>query len=234
MAACFSRGPERTRTAYAYDRRVRVKRPSSIWIRSADRRGLNAGGPSGRRCRGSAPVPGQHAHEIQPFGHLVRMPIALSEHACKESVDNLNQLLADTMTLRDLYKKHHWQVAGPTFYQLHLLFDKHYDEQNEMVDALAERIQLLGGVSVAMAHYVAETTLIPRAPKGREEVPVQVSRLLHAHEIVLEEARAMARRAADAGDDGTNDLLVSDVIRRNELQVWFVAEHVVDAPLVRA
>ena len=182
----------------------------------------------------AVPVTGQHAHEIQPFGHLVRMPIALSEHACKESVDNLNQLLADTMTLRDLYKKHHWQVAGPTFYQLHLLFDKHYDEQNEVVDAVAERIQLLGGVSVAMAHDVAETTLVPRAPKGREEVPVQVSRLLHAHEIVLKEARAMARRAAEAGDDGTNDLIVSGVIRRNELQVWFVAEHVVNVPIVEA
>jgi starvation-inducible DNA-binding protein len=182
----------------------------------------------------AAPVTGQHAHEIQPFGHLVRMPIALSEHACKESVDNLNQLLADTMTLRDLYKKHHWQVAGPTFYQLHLLFDKHCDEQNEVVDAVAERIQLLGGVSVAMAHDVAETTLVPRAPKGREEVPVQVSRLLHAHEIVLKEARAMARRAAEAGDDGTNDLIVSGVIRRNELQVWFVAEHIVNVPIVEA
>src|SRR5260221_6426561 len=88
----------------------------------------------------AAPVTGQHAHEIQPFGHLVRMPIALSEHACKESVDNLNQLLADTMTLRDVYKKHHWQVAGPAYYQLDLLFDKHYDEQNEVVDAVAERI----------------------------------------------------------------------------------------------
>jgi starvation-inducible DNA-binding protein len=182
----------------------------------------------------ATPVTGQHAHEIQPFGHLVRMPIALSEHACKESVDNLNQLLADTMTLRDLYKKHHWQVAGPTFYQLHLLFDKHYDEQNDVVDAVAERVQLLGGVSVAMAHDVAETTLMPRAPKGREEVPVQVSRLLHAHEIVLKEARAMARRATEAGDDGTNDLIVAEVIRRNELQVWFVAEHIVNVPIVEA
>jgi len=180
----------------------------------------------------AAPVTRQHAHEIQPFCHLVRMPIALSENACKESVDNLNQLLADTITLRDLYKKHHWQIAGPTFYQLHLLFDKHYDEQNELVDAIAERIQLLGGVSIAMAHDVAETTLIPRPPKGREEAPVQISRLLHAHEIVLKEARAMARRASETGDDGTNDLIVSDVIRRNELQVWFVAEHVVDVPVV--
>ena len=182
----------------------------------------------------ATPLTHQEAHEIQPFGHLVRMPIALSEQACKESVDNLNQLLADTMTLRDLYKKHHWQVAGPTFYQLHLLFDKHYEEQNDLVDKIAERIQLLGGVSVAMAHDVAETTLVPRPPKGREEAPVQISRLLHAHEIVLKEGRAMARRAAETGDDGTNDLIVSDVIRGNELQVWFVAEHVVNVPLAQA
>ena len=158
----------------------------------------------------------------------------MSEVACKESVENLNQLLADTMTLRDLYKKHHWQVAGPTFYQLHLLFDKHYAQQNELVDAIAERIQLLGGVSLAMAPDIAETTLIPRPPKGREEAPVQISRLMHAHEIVLKEARTMARRAAEVGDDGTNDLIVSDVIRTNELQVWFVAEHVVDTSLAEA
>src|SRR6188472_1391078 len=169
------------------------------------------------------PLTHQQAHEIQPFGHLIRLPIALAESACKESVENLNQLLADTITLRDLYKKHHWQVSGPTFYQLHLLFDKHYEEQNELVDKIAERIQLLGGVSLAMAHDVAETTLIPRPPRGREEVPVQVSRLLHAHEILLKEARAMARSAAESDDQGTNDLLVSDVIRTNELQVWFVA-----------
>ena len=180
------------------------------------------------------PLTHQQAHEIQPYGHLVKLPIALSEEACKESVENLNQLLADTMTLRDLYKKHHWQVAGPTLYQLHLLFDKHYEQQNELVDAIAERVQLLGGVSLAMAHDVAETTLIPRPPKGREEAPVQISRLLHAHEIVLKEARTMARLAAEYGDDGTNDLIVSAVIRSNELQVWFVAEHVVDVPLAQA
>ena len=178
------------------------------------------------------PIAHQQGLELQPFGHLVKLPIALSESACQKSVENLNQLLADTMTLRDLYKKHHWQVAGPTFYQLHLLFDKHYEQQNELVDAVAERIQLLGGVGIAMAADVAETTLIPRPPKGRETVPVQISRLLHAHEIVLKEARAMARQAAASGDEGTNDLIVSNIIRTNELQVWFVAEHLVDVPLV--
>ena len=180
------------------------------------------------------PLARQQAPEIQPYGHLVRLPIALAESACKESVENLNRLLADTVALRDLYKKHHWQVAGPTFRQLHLLFDKHYGQQNDLVDKIAERIQMLGGVTIAMAHDVADTTLIPRPPKGREEVPVQISRLLHAHEIVLKEARTMAGRAADTGDAGTNDLLVSDVIRSNELQVWFIAEHVVDVPLARA
>jgi starvation-inducible DNA-binding protein len=181
--------------------------------------------------KAAEPFVHQQAPEIQAYGHTVRMPIALSENVCRESIQNLNQLLADTMTLRDLYKKHHWQVGGPTFYQLHLLFDKHHGEQNELVDAIAERIQVLGGVSVAMAPDVAEMTLIPRPSKGREEAPVQVSRLLHAHEIVLEEARAMARLAAKAGDDGSNDLIVSDVIRRNELQAWFVAEHVVEMSL---
>jgi len=180
------------------------------------------------------PLDRQKAHEIQPFSQVIHMPIALPESAARLSVTNLNQVLADSITLRDLYKKHHWQVAGPTFYQLHLLFDKHYEEQNELVDTLAERIQSLGGISIAMAADVAEATMVPRPPKGREEVPVQISRLLHAHEIVLREARTMARQAAEAGDDGTNDLLVSDVIRTNEKQVWFVSEHLVDVPLVRA
>ena len=182
----------------------------------------------------SRPIVHQHAREIQPYGRIARLPIALDQKVCLDSVNNLNQLLADTMTLRDLYKKHHWQVAGYTFYQLHLLFDKHHSEQTELIDAIAERIQLLGGISIAMAHDVAETTIIPRPPRGREELPVQLSRLLEAHEIILEEVRAMARQASEAGDDGTNDLLVSQVLRTNELETWFIAEHLVDTPVVKA
>ena len=180
------------------------------------------------------PLEHQHSPEIQPYGRIAKLPIALDEQVCATSVGNLNQVLADTMTLRDMYKKHHWQVAGHTFYQLHLLFDEHHEEQDELVDEIAERIQVLGGISLAMAADVAETTLIPRPPRGREEAPVQISRLLEAHEVILKEARTMAKQASEAGDDGTNDLLVSDVIRKNELQVWFLAEHLVDVPLVRA
>jgi len=176
----------------------------------------------------------QRANAMQAYGtvnHL--LPLELEEPVRLEMTAQLNQVLADTMTLRDLYKKSHWQVAGPTFYQLHLLFDKHFGEQVELVDALAERIQLLGGVSIAMAPDVAETTQIERPPRGREEVPVQLSRLLDAHQVIIGETRKLARRASQLGDDGTNDLLISEVLRTNELQVWFLSEHVVDVPLVR-
>lgn len=182
----------------------------------------------------STPRIHQHAREIQPYGKIAKLPIALDAGVCATSVENLNQILADTMTLRDLYKKHHWQVAGPTFYQNHLLFDKHYKEQAELVDVLAERIQMLGGISLALAPDVAEETNIPRAPRGREELPAQISRLLAAHETILLETRAIVRTAEEAGDTGTSDLLVSQVIRTHEMQVWFLAEHLVDVPLVQA
>ena len=177
----------------------------------------------------------QRAQEIQSYGTVTyRLPLNLETAVREEITEKLNQLLADTMTLRDLYKKSHWQVAGPTFYQLHLLFDKHYEEQAELVDTIAERIQILGGVSIAMAHDVAETTQIERPPKGREAVPVQISRLLDAHQVIIEEVREMARKASQLGDDGTNDMLISDALRTNEMQVWFVSEHLVDVPLVHA
>lgn len=175
----------------------------------------------------------QHAGELQHYGTVNhQLPLELEEPVRLEMTEQLNTLLADTMTLRDLYKKSHWQVAGPTFYQLHLLYDKHHGEQDELVDAIAERIQLLGGVSIAMAADVAETTQIERPPRGREEVPVQLSRLLEAHKVIIGECRLLARRASALGDDGTNDLVVSQVLRTSELQAWFLSEHLVNVPLV--
>jgi starvation-inducible DNA-binding protein len=177
----------------------------------------------------------QRAREIQAYGTVNHaLPLELEEPVRLEMTEKLNQLLADTMTLRDLYKKSHWQVTGPTFYQLHLLYDKHYSEQLEIVDTIAERIQTLGGVSLAMAADIAETTQIERPPRGREEVPVQLSRLIDAHQIIIRDTRELARRASELGDDGTNDVAVSDVLRTNELQVWFLSEHLVEAPLVKA
>lgn len=177
----------------------------------------------------------QNGREIQKYGEVTKnLPHPLSEKTRQKMVEKLNQLLADSITLRDMYKKHHWQVAGPTFYPLHLLFDKHFNEQVEIVDTIAERIQLLGGVTIAMGGDVAKVTTIPAPPRGREEVPVQISRLLQAHRIILELCHQIASAASDAGDDGTNDMVVSDVLRVNELQSWFIGNHLVEMPLVIA
>ena len=187
---------------------------------------------SGTALERARPLDRQKAHEIQPFSQIIHRPIALAESAARQSVENLNQVLADTITLRDLYKKHHWLVAGPTFYQLHLLFDKHYEEQNELVDLLAERVQSLGGIAVGDPRHAAELTTIPRPPDGAEEVARMIDRTLQAHEIVIEKVRAAITATEESEDWGTNDLLMGDVLRRHELQVWFIAEHVVDVPLV--
>jgi starvation-inducible DNA-binding protein len=219
--------PHSSRTSTSPHRRVTQAGTTA----RTHRDGAVRDGATGDEAR---PIIGQRGREIQKFGQITRLPIGLRETACKASCEALNQLLADTTTLRDLYKKHHWQVAGHTFYSLHLLFDKHYEEQAELVDAIAERIQLLGGLAVAMAPDVAEMTRVERPPRGREEVPVQISRLLEAHELILKAAREAAEEASDNGDEGTTDLLISDVIRTNEFQVWFVAEHVVPEPLVHA
>jgi starvation-inducible DNA-binding protein len=173
------------------------------------------------------------AKEIQKFGTVIAdMPHPLSEKVRVGMTAKLNQLLADSIVLRDMYKKHHWQVSGPTFYQLHLLFDKHYEEQTEMVDTIAERIQLLGGVTIAMGGDVAEMTKIPLPPKGKEEVPVQISRLLEAHKLIMEQCLEISDAADKAGDQGTNDLVVSDILRPNELQSWFIGQHLVEMPLI--
>jgi starvation-inducible DNA-binding protein len=177
----------------------------------------------------------QSSPQIQPYGTVTHaFHLELEQPIRLEITEHLNQLLADSMTLRDLYKKSHWQVAGPTFYQLHLLFDKHFGEQVEVVDTIAERIQLLGGLAIAMAPDVAETTQIERPPRGREEVPVILSRLLDAHQIIIRDCRKLAETSASLGDIGTNDLVVSEVLRPNELQAWFVSEHLVETPLVHA
>jgi starvation-inducible DNA-binding protein len=177
----------------------------------------------------------QDAKEIQKWGEVVKdLPHPLDEKVRAKMCQKLNQLLADSIALRDMYKKHHWQVSGPTFYQLHLLFDKHFEEQVEIVDTIAERIQLLGGVSIAMGADVGEVTKIGRPPRGREEVPVQIARLLEAHKLIMQECHDIASAADDAGDDGTNDLVVSDVLRPNELQSWFIGQHLVKMPLTDA
>jgi starvation-inducible DNA-binding protein len=197
----------------------------------ATKRGASRNGTSSRKA---SPEPrlAPLGEEVQRFGALRFLPIALEADARRESCQLLNVILADSMILYALYKKHHWLVAGPTFYQLHLLFDKHAEEQGEIIDLVAERVQSLGGIAVGDPRHAAELTTIDRAPNGAESVAGMIHRLLDAHETVIEKVRAAIDKTEKLGDWGTNDLLMGDVLRRNELQVWFVAEHVVDVPLI--
>lgn len=176
----------------------------------------------------------QRGHIIQEANTLRNIPLGLPDSTRLEMAKSLNQLLADTIMIQHMYKKHHWQVAGHTFYQLHLLFDKHSDEQLLLIDSLAERIQTLGAVAIGMPQDVVETTKIPSPPKGVEEVPVMIDRLLEAHEIIMKEARDLGKRADELNDLRTNDLMASEILATNELQVWFVGEHVVETPAVIA
>ena len=195
-------------------------------------RGQNS---NGRRERRAEPLLRQRAPETQRFENILAdVPLALDRQTRAKSVQLLNQVLVDTIALRDLYKKCHWQVSGPTFYQLHLLFDKHAEEQTKLADEVAERVQTLGGLAAGMPDQVAEMTAIELPPPGREEVPVQISRLLDAHQTIMKSVRTAAERADEAGDPGTNDLLVSEVLRSNETQAWFLYEHVVKMNLVTA
>lgn len=167
----------------------------------------------------------ERADVMQDFGSLTTVRLGLSEQVRQQSVSALNRLLAHTIAIRDLYKKSHWQTSGASFYELHLLFDKHHAEQEEMMDALAERVQTLGGVARALARDVIEESRIARGPSGVEKPVDQLQRLVEAHEFILVEARPLSREAAERGDDGTNDLMVSSIVRGNELQSWFVLRH---------
>ncbi|MBO0834421.1 MAG: DNA starvation/stationary phase protection protein [Actinobacteria bacterium] len=207
---------------------------SASTSRSSSAKSGGHGNGRARRAVSSQPWLHQRGTEVQRFGTVRQFPLGLSFDARMYSCERLNRVLANTQILYSLYKKHHWLMRGATFYQLHLLLDKHAGEQLELVDSVAERVQTLGGVAVGDPRHVAEITTIPRAPDGAEEVPAMLSRLLEAHETILIDAHDAAARTVEMGDDGTNDLLVSDVIRTGELQAWFLVEHLVDTPLVHA
>ncbi len=188
---------------------------------------------AGATPREAQPIYNQRGKVIQAYGTLVDYPLSLSEQARSTSVEALNQILSDTVFLRDMYKKHHWQVSGATFYQLHLLFDKFFEAQTCLADKIGERIQTLGGIAIAMPNDVAEMTKIEKPPRGREEVPVQLSRLIEGLAVILKASHEAVKVAQANGDDGTVNLLSSDVIPADEMQVWFLSEHLVDTPLVR-
>jgi starvation-inducible DNA-binding protein len=174
----------------------------------------------------------QQSREIQAENQMRSLPLGMPEETAGQSVTMLNQLLADSTALYHLYKKHHWQVAGPTFYELHRLFDKHAGEVLAAIDLIAERIQILGGVSAGMPSDVVERTHIERPPTGIESIPAMLARTVHAHTTMLLTIREGIELTERNKDYGTNDLLLSDLLRMHEMQIWFVSQHLIETPLM--
>ncbi len=205
---------------------------STTKMKAPGKKGMNS--TNGTDGKEATPVMHQRGHTVQRYGTVTAMPVGFPTEARQANCAMLNQLLADTITLYSLYKKAHWQVKGHTFYQLHLLYDKHAEEQLELVDMIAERIQMLGGVATGMPAAVAKLSKIENPPDDVEEVPTVISRLLEAHETICNEVNEGIDQTEENKDWGTNDMLMGDVLRTNQMQVWFVGEHLVDTPIVRA
>ena len=163
----------------------------------------------------------QTAPEIQAYGSVSHsLPLELEEPVRLEITERLNQLLADTITIRDLYKKSHWQVAGPTFYQLHLLFDKHFEQQSELVDAIAERIRALGFPAPGTYTEFAKLSSIPETP-GVPPATDMVRLLVEGHEAVARTARKIFPAVEKASDEPTADLLTQR-LQVHEKTAWML------------
>ena len=155
----------------------------------------------------------QHAKELQAYGTLTQYDLALGHDARAYSVSALNQLLADTIVLRDMYKKHHWQVSGPTFYQLHLLFDKHLGEaqvgHRRSCSPSACRGASVGSLAGHGGRRFPSVTKIPRPPRGPRagvgaDLPARRAHSIKSSSNLPASAEAGLR---ELGDDGTNDLI---------------------------
>ena len=173
----------------------------------------------------------QKSYEIQGYGKTHFMPIGMDEQTRSTNVEMLNQLLADLITQYQLYKKHHWQVSGPTFYQLHLLLDAHAEIVLKQIDEVAERIQTLGGESTGMPFDVAEMTRIQRPPRGAESVPALLARTVQSHATIIEWVRKGIEQTDENKDYSTNDLLMSRILPDQEHMTWFVSQHLVVTPI---
>jgi starvation-inducible DNA-binding protein len=148
--------------------------------------------------------------------------IVMAGKANEATIASLNRVLADSMMLRDIYKKSQWEVTGEAFYKLRALYAVHHDEQGDLIELIAERIQSLGGRCIAMPAEVIQYTTLATPPRTPELPQAQLRRLLDAHKRMLYALQAAAKRALDIGDDATHDVLTQEVIPVHTRQCMLV------------
>lgn len=148
--------------------------------------------------------------------------LAMEPEALALVAPPLMVVLANSLYMYSLYKKYHWHVAGQDFYQYHRLFDKHAAAQLPIIDAVAERLRTIGGHADAMPADVVRLCTLKELDGVGHKPEDMVACLLHCHELYIRELRKAIDAADESDDEATEDLLVSDVLRPHELQVWFL------------
>ena len=150
----------------------------------------------------------------------MKIDIGISADDRAHIADGLGNLLADTYTLYLKTHNYHWNVTGPMFTTLHLLFEQHYTEMAIAVDTIAERIRALGSFAPGSYKAYAARTHISE----EEDVPAALEmarRLVDGHETVIRTARSLVERCAKASDEATLDLLTQR-LQLHEKTAWML------------
>lgn len=160
------------------------------------------------------------------------LKLGFKENGFKKEEKNLQIALANSIFIYNLYKKYHWHVRGRDFYQYHLLFDEHAKQQLPIIDSLAERLRTLGFMAPGMPGDVERNKSV-NEPDTSDFTPlVLCESLLKVHDAYLKHLRSTIDIADEVDDEGTEDFLVSDVLRVHELQVWFLRSSIENTEVI--
>jgi starvation-inducible DNA-binding protein len=151
---------------------------------------------------------------------MSNIDIGINENDRKDIAQGLKGLLADSYTLYLQTHNFHWNVTGPQFRELHLMFEEHYTELAIAVDDIAERIRTLGVAAPGTYRTFSELSNIKEI-EGVPDAKTMVATLLQGHEAVVKTCRDVLKRSQQADDESTS-ALVSDRMRVHEKTAWML------------
>ena len=150
----------------------------------------------------------------------MNIDIGIPETERKEIAEGLSRILADTYTLYLKTHNFHWNVKGPHFHDLHLMFETQYNQLSEAVDELAERIRALGFAAPGTFHEYGQLSSIEEA-KGVPKAFDMIRELLQGHEAVSRTARGVFPATDRGEDEVTKDLLI-ERMNEHEKTAWML------------
>lgn len=146
--------------------------------------------------------------------------IGITDKNLKAVCAILNNCLADSHILYFKLRKYHWNVQGDNFMELHLLFENHYEQVQESIDNIAERISQLGGIAIGTTSEFSKNSSLKEFPGKNPANMEMIAELLSDHETVIKNLRKGIEDADEKyADQGTSDFL-TDLIRAHEKMAW--------------